>query len=177
MRMHSFTKDSTKNLPQVKTRNSRIRPSMRSAFKNPKILKNTSSSTIISFFNEAEEIAINGEILIKKLRAAELKKDDMSLRPSTTIRLNKFSKVTKKMIKLRKNSFSQTFFNPSNDYKACIDYEEKRGWRSFFGWINKNADHEKIVRVVDELKHQKEKLKVKEAIKIKKLGTIYRQKE
>lgn len=45
------------------------------------------------------------------------------------------------------------------------------------GCISKNLQNEKIGRVIDELKQEKEKFTIREAIRIKKLGTIYKQKE
>lgn len=122
-------------------------------------------------------------------KAKVIKPVDLSNRPSTTIVLNDNSGKPSKTIKLRKNSFNQSFINPGANYRVGMDYDEKRGWRiisSTFSFllIIHNLDNitplssqqELFISVINELKMEKKKMAVKNSSKIKKIGTIYREK-
>ena len=76
----------------------------------------------------------------------------MRNRPCTTISLSKYWNATDRKIKLRKNSFNQSFINPAANYTAGMEYDEKRGWRIVIGCISKNSQNEKIGNVINELK-------------------------
>ena len=117
----------------------KIGAKLKSSIKKGNSNPSTKRSVTINFKKQQDEPKDNihnNEELNVEPQYVEIKTEDKSVRPSTTISLNRNSNFKNKFIKLRKNSFSQTIQSQA-DFKHWMNYEENKGWRLFVSWISK----------------------------------------
>lgn len=116
----------------------------------------------------------NNEDHHNELDSPEVELEEWVVRPSTTISLSKNSNWKEGFIKLKKNSFNQNI-QSQVDIKTCMNYEENKGWKLFVSCISKDSNN-KNLSLISELKRRKLKFSHNEVNRVKKLGTIYKEK-